>query len=71
MRHDRAQGPVSVRSKERGHPSSWRHADVLREPVLALETARYRGFGRTLLTEYLARDHLREIADWLAAVSSN
>lgn len=71
MRHDRAQRPVSARSKKRGHPSSRRHADVLREPVLALETARYRGFGPTLLTEYLARDHVREIADWLAAVPNS
>ena len=57
VRAYRAEGAVAVRSKRRGRPSNRRHADALRDQVLALEAERYTGFGPTLLAEYLARDH--------------
>ena len=53
----RAQGAAGLRSKRRGQPSNRRHADALRAQVLALEAERYSGFGPTLLTEYLMREH--------------
>lgn len=53
----RAEGASGLRSKRRGRPSNRCYPDSQRKQVLALAAERYEGFGPTLLSEYLAREH--------------
>lgn len=58
----RAEGAAGLRSKRRGRPGNRRCPDTLRKQVLALAADRYAGFGPTLLSEYLAREHALEVS---------
>jgi hypothetical protein len=59
----RQNGPAGLLSKQRGAAGNNAYPKALRETILKLASADYRGFGPTLLAEHLGKDH----GIWIAA----